>query len=311
MFAVSYNGSGPIQAAQLSDSASSANAAVHYGQAAGPAVTDIGATVCNSLRSAMLNHYRDGTGEPLVLIHGIGSRWQVWMPVLGRLATERTVIALDLPGFGASPLPPPGTPPGVRSLARLVLDFLDELGIDRPHVAGNSLGGQIALELAKTGRIRSANGLSPAGFHEGAEARFQKLSLELTLHAARRLAPVADTIAATPLGRQLMFSQMAAHPARMSAADAAENLRGVAGSRWFRPTLEAMLAEPFSGGEEIAVPVTIAWAEKDHLLLPRQAARAARQIPAARSITLTGCGHVPTYDDPAQVADVLLAGSAR
>ena len=258
----------------------------------------------------MLNHYRDGSGEPLVLIHGIGSRWQVWMPVLERLATGRSVIALDLPGFGASPLPAPRTPPGVRSLARLVLNFLDELGIDRPHVAGNSLGGQIALELARTGRIRSANALSPAGFHEGAEARFQKLSLEFMLHATRLLAPVADTVAATPLGRRLLFSQMAAHPERMSAVDAADNVRGVAGSRWFEPTLEAMLAEPFSGGEEITVPVTIAWGEKDHLLLPRQAARAARQIPAARSITLTDCGHVPTYDDPDQVADVLLAGSA-
>jgi len=258
----------------------------------------------------MLNHYRDGSGEPLVLIHGIGSRWQVWMPVLERLATGRSVIALDLPGFGASPLPAPRTPPGVRSLARLVLNFLDELGIDRPHVAGNSLGGQIALELARTGRIRSANALSPAGFHEGAEARFQKLSLEFMLHATRLLAPVADTVAATPLGRRLLFSQMAAHPERMSAVDAADNVRGVAGSRWFGPTLEAMLAEPFSGGEEITVPVTIAWGEKDHLLLPRQAARAARQIPAARSITLTGCGHVPTYDDPDQVADVLITGSA-
>src|SRR5450755_2682185 len=154
----------------------------------------------------MLNHYRDGSGEPLVLIHGIGSRWQVWMPVLERLATERSVIALDLPGFGASPLPAPRTPPGVRSLARLVRDFLDELGIDRPHVAGNSLGGQIALELARTGRIRSANALSPAGFHEGAETRFQKLSLQLTLKAARLLAPVTDTVLARPLGRRLVFA---------------------------------------------------------------------------------------------------------
>ncbi len=267
--------------------------------------------MCNSLPSAMmLNHYRDGSGEPLVLIHGIGSRWQVWMPVLERLARERSVIALDLPGFGASPLPPPSTPPGVRSLARLVVGFLDELGVEEPHVAGNSLGGQIALELAKSGRIRSANALSPAGFHEGAEARFQKLSLEFTLRASRLLAPVADTVAATRLGRRLLFSQMAEHPERMSAVEAADNLRGVAGSRWFGPTLEAMLAEPFSGAEEIAAPVTIAWGEKDRLLLPRQAARAARQIPAARSIILTGCGHVPTYDDPDQIADVLLAGSA-
>ncbi len=257
----------------------------------------------------MLNHYRDGSGDALLLIHGIGSRWQVWMPVLDRLAAERTVIALDLPGFGESPLPAAGLPPGVASLTRLVLEFIDQLGLDRPHVAGNSLGGQIALELAKTGRVRSANALSPTGFHEGAETRFQKLSLQLTLKAARLLAPVTDTVLARPLGRRLVFAQMAARPDRMTATEGADNVRGVADSHWFEATLDAMLAEPFTGGEQIEVPVTIAWGEKDHLLLPRQAARAARALPAAKSVTLHGCGHVPTYDDPDQVACVLLEGS--
>ena len=66
----------------------------------------------------------------------------------------------------------------------------------------------------------------------------------------------------------------------------------------------------FAGGERIAVPVTIAWGAKDRLLLPRQARRAARAIPRARIVLLEGCGHVPTYDDPEQVARVLLEGSA-
>jgi len=111
-----------------------------------------------------LNHHRVGSGPTLVLIHGIGSRWQVWEPVLRRVASERDVIALDLPGFGASPMPPPGTPPGLPSLTHLVAEFLDGLGVQQPHVTGNSLGGWIALELAKQGRVRSATGLSPAGF---------------------------------------------------------------------------------------------------------------------------------------------------
>ena len=117
-----------------------------------------------------LNHHRAGSGEPLVLIHGIGSRWQVWEPILDRLASEREVIALDLPGFAGSPVPPPGTPAGVPSLTLLVGEFLDELGLDRPHVAGNSLGGWIALELAKLGRVRSATAHSPAGFWNRSEA---------------------------------------------------------------------------------------------------------------------------------------------
>ncbi|MDQ6606442.1 MAG: alpha/beta fold hydrolase, partial [Actinomycetota bacterium] len=95
-----------------------------------------------------LSHRRIGSGPPLVLIHGIGSRWQVWDPVFEPLARAREVIAIDLPGFGASPPPPPGTRAGAGSLTRLVAQFLDELGLQAPHVAGNSLGGQIALELA-------------------------------------------------------------------------------------------------------------------------------------------------------------------
>jgi pimeloyl-ACP methyl ester carboxylesterase len=61
---------------------------------------------------ASLNHYRGGEGEPLVLIHGIGSRWQMWEPVLEGLVAHRDVIALDLPGFGVSPMPRPGRPRG-------------------------------------------------------------------------------------------------------------------------------------------------------------------------------------------------------
>jgi pimeloyl-ACP methyl ester carboxylesterase len=89
----------------------------------------------------LLNHHRAGSGDPLVLMHGIGSHWQVWEPVLPMLTARHDVIAVDLPGFGDSPMPPPGTPPGIDSLCDLVLGFLADLGIERPHVAGNSLGG--------------------------------------------------------------------------------------------------------------------------------------------------------------------------
>ncbi len=118
-----------------------------------------------------LNYHRAGAGEPLVLLHGIGSRWQIWEPVIGALAAEREVIALDLPGFGASPMPPTGTPAGIGSLTELVSEFIDQIGLERPHVAGNSLGGWLALELAKRGNVRSATGLSPPASPTGARPR--------------------------------------------------------------------------------------------------------------------------------------------
>jgi pimeloyl-ACP methyl ester carboxylesterase len=256
-----------------------------------------------------LNHFRTGEGEPLVLIHGIGMRWQAWEPVLPLLTPERDVIALDLPGFGASPMPTPGTPPGIPSLTRLVADFLEELGVGRPHAAGNSLGGWISLELAKQGLVRSATGLSPAGFHNDRERIFQRTSLASTRRACRLVAPYADVLMRPRLARAAFSAQYFARPTRNSALQTAANIRAVAGAPWFDETLRAITEEPFSGGEQISVPVTIAWGDHDRLLLPRQARRAQRAIPSARMVTLRGCGHIPMSDDPEQVARVLLEGS--
>src|SRR3954451_20504712 len=100
-----------------------------------------------------LAYVRRGGGPPLVLIHGIGSQWQMWEPVLDRLPRESEVIAVDLPGFADSP-PRPGAP-SVEALAEAVTHFLDELGLERPHAAGNSLGGGVALEMGRQGDARS------------------------------------------------------------------------------------------------------------------------------------------------------------
>lgn len=259
----------------------------------------------------LLNYDRAGRGEPLVLIHGLGGRRQVWEPVLDQLTAEREVVTLDLPGFGDAPIPPPaGTSAGIESLTRLVSDFLDELALERPHLAGNSLGGWISLELAKRGRARSVTALSPAGFYTSREARFTRASLRLAVRVARLLAPRADRLLVSPLARTLVFSQFVAHPRRISPADAAASIRALAGVPWFDETLLAVTHDSFHAGGLISVPVTIAWAEKDRVLLPRQARRAAHAIPGARLVTLQHCGHVPMSDDPDQVARVLLEGSS-
>jgi pimeloyl-ACP methyl ester carboxylesterase len=258
-----------------------------------------------------LNHHRAGTGAPLVLIHGIGSQWQVWNPVLPYLEPEREVIALDLPGFGASPMAPHGQAPGIDTLTNSIEILLDKLGLDRPHVAGNSLGGWLSLELAKRGRARSATALSPAGFwRNGFEVAFVRLSLKGVISAAKLMRPVAEAVTRPPVARIAFLGQVFGHPTRVPPQDAADTLRAAADAPAFAETLEAMLSQRFGDGGAIEVPVTIAWAELDRLLLPRQAARAAELVPQARSTWLYDCGHVPTYDDPEQVARVLLEGSS-
>lgn len=257
-----------------------------------------------------LNYEVRGSGEPLLLIHGIGSRWQMWEPVLDRLARRHEVFAIDLPGFGFSPMPPPGVEPGAGPLAGLIAGWLRATGIERPHVAGNSLGGWIGLELGKRGLVRSVTALSPAGFYTQAEAIFMLASLRLSRHAAQAVRPDAARLATHPALRRLAFWQMVARPECVPAFDGAEALRALADAPWFDKTLTAIARERFHMRGSLGVPVTIAWGEHDRLLLRRQAARAAQEIPDARTIVLERCGHVPTYDDPRQVAKVILEGSS-
>ena len=233
----------------------------------------------------------------------------MWEPVVGRLAEHHDVIAVDLPGFGSSPMPPPGTPPGIASLIALVRAFVAELGADRPHVAGNSMGGLMALEMAARGQVRSATALSPAGFANRTEMAYGRGSLRLSVRLARGIAPYARTMFATASGRRLGLSLFVARPEQLSADEAAANVRALAQAPWFDATLPALRAFEFSGNGEMPVPVTVAWGAKDRVLLPRQARRAARVIPRARVLMLPGCGHVPTWDDPAQVASVILDGT--
>ena len=258
---------------------------------------------------AALNYHRQGAGEPLLLVHGIGSRWQVWLPVLERLAAEHDVIAVDLPGFGASLPSPPGTPPGIPSLADALESFLDDLGIDTAHIGGNSLGGWLALELAKRGRARSATAFSPAGFYNDRERAFARTSLWLSARVTRLLASHAELVLASAIGRTALLGQLVGRPWEVPVQTAVEDLRAFAAAPSFDATLAAISRERFRDGEAIDVPVAIAWGQRDFLLIPRQGPRAVRAIPGAQLVTLRGCGHVPTYDDPRLVAEVLLAGS--
>jgi pimeloyl-ACP methyl ester carboxylesterase len=256
-----------------------------------------------------LNYHRVGTGPPLILLHGIGHRWQGWEPVFERLAPHRELIAIDLPGFGESPAPPPGTPAGIESITDIVTGFLDDLGLERPHVAGNSLGGWAALELAKRGRAASATALSPAGFQNALEAIYQQTSFRITIRISRLIADRAEQVLSRPRLRVLAFAQLVRRPLEIPLADVGPTVRALAHAPWFDDTLRAINAGRFEGGEQITVPTTIAWAQHDLILLPHQAGRAARAIPSARMVTLRGCGHVPMTDDPEQVAQVLLEGS--
>ena len=254
-----------------------------------------------------MNHERRGRGEPLVLIHGIGSHLQIWSPVIDRLAEHHDVIAADSPGFGRSPALPPGVDPTVDAYATAFERFFGELGLRRPHVAGNSMGGGIALELGRRRAARSVTAISPVGFWTRRERLFCQRSLGLARGVPAPLQKPVLALAGSGAGRTLLMGQFFARPWRIPAADARLTLEDVWAAPAFWEALAAFDRYSFRAAHELRVPVTIAWGSRDHLLLfGRQAPRARRVVPDARHVTLDGLGHTPFYDDPALVAEVML-----
>ncbi|MBU6530016.1 alpha/beta fold hydrolase [Streptomyces mayonensis] len=256
-----------------------------------------------------LAYARVGTGEPLLLLHGIGHHRQAWDPVVDILATEREVIAVDLPGFGESAALPPGLPHDLGTTSAVLGAFCAGLGLDRPHVAGNSLGGLLALELGRTGLVRSVTALSPAGFWTQAERRYAFGVLTGMRRTARGLPlPLVERLSRTALGRTALTSTIYAHPGRRSPEAVVAETLALARAEGFAETLRAGRSVLFTH-DVPGIPVTVAWGSRDRLLLPRQGIRAKRTVPEARLVRLPGCGHVPMNDDPALVARVLLDGS--
>jgi pimeloyl-ACP methyl ester carboxylesterase len=258
----------------------------------------------------MLAYERHGSGDPLVLVHGITHRRQAWYPVLDELAEQREVILVDLPGHGESPALVTEGRPVEDVMREQFKQFLVDQQLDRPHVAGNSLGGLVALVAGAEGDARSVTCLSPAGFW-GNNAQFAPTK-QLFLRACAlidRLGDRAERLARSRAGRKVIYGVLVAHPARVSADQALGDLRGFV---YARPALRLLLAaaRPFEETIPADVPVTIAWAARDLVLPPWQAETAKRLLPHAEHIMLRGVGHVPMTDDPGLIAKVLLQGSA-
>ncbi|HEY3728114.1 MAG TPA: alpha/beta fold hydrolase [Solirubrobacteraceae bacterium] len=244
----------------------------------------------------MLAYDRTGQGPPLVLLHPLGADRRVWDPIVQRLRGERELIAIDLPGFGDSP--PLAHSPSAKALAEAVADQLQAIGLERPHVAGNSLGGWVALELGLTRAVRTVTGISPAGLWPGPLVPKPVIAHNL----ARKLLPVIGPLAATPPGRRLLLGSAVAHPGRVPAADAAHLVRAYAGAPGFKAVNDLMRAGVFGGLERIRVPVTLVWPERDRLV------DRPRWLPDnVDNVVLEDAGHVPMWDAPDALAEILLA----
>jgi pimeloyl-ACP methyl ester carboxylesterase len=227
--------------------------------------------------------------------------------VLPALAENFEVLAVDLPGFGESPPLPAQVEPRPEVLAARVAELLDGLGITAPHVAGNSLGGWVALELADLRPVASLTLLAPAGLWTGGAPLYCRVTLRaswwLARHAAGPLAGLMDDRA----GRILVLGQTHGRPSHMTPDQARAAVSDLATSRGFDATLRATATRRYRSRAPINAPVTVAFGTRDHVLLPRQSRHLDELPVGTRLATLLDCGHLPIADDPGAVV-MLISG---
>ncbi|MGB3771645.1 MAG: alpha/beta hydrolase [Rhodococcus sp. (in: high G+C Gram-positive bacteria)] len=251
-----------------------------------------------------------GSGPTLVLVHGVVHRRQAWDAVVPLLASHRRVVTVDLPGHGESePLRESGESVTDRLQAELT-DFVRE--IEDPdhqvHIAGNSLGGYLALCLAAQGEVASATALSPAGFFLNKTDQARTMA---TFRGLRTLArSMGDSAPAALRRRAVRYPSLMpffARPSRVTYDAAVVDVKSLTTNALIDAGLDAPFDFPTL--TEPLVPMTVAWGTRDLILPHYQTRNVARTFPHARIVSVPGVGHVPMSDNPELIASILLAGS--
>lgn len=246
---------------------------------------------------------------PLLLLHGVMMSGHAWSSLTPLLAERFEVHALTAAGHrGGPPLAGRAT---VAALTDHAERHLDDLGLDTVHVAGNSLGGWMAVELARRGRARSVCALSPAGFWTPGtpEQTRSAARLRFVRRLTRASAPVTSVVMRSALVRRLSMRDIAVRGDRLTAEEAtraATDLIQCTAGLDLLATREAIA--PL---DPVPCPVTLVWPEHDRIFSEEvHGTIAGRVIPQARHVVLPGTGHVPMIDDPALCARVI-AEAAR
>jgi pimeloyl-ACP methyl ester carboxylesterase len=260
-----------------------------------------------------MHFIRRGSGPKILLVHGLGSSWRSWTPILNELAAKREVIAVDLPGFGNTPRLPGET--SVATLSDALTDFLKShnlLGID---AVGSSMGARLVLELARRGGILgSVVALDPGGFWRGWQRHAFYVSIYLSIRLIRLLSPFMRTITQSSIGRTLLLSQLSSQPWRLSPNLTLDEMRSYEKSPVFDELLYRLAyTEPVKGAplNSIRSHLVIGWGRQDRLCFPDQAHRALSFYPDADLHWFEHSGHFPHWDAPENTVRLILASTAE
>jgi pimeloyl-ACP methyl ester carboxylesterase len=240
-----------------------------------------------------------GEGPPLLFVHGLSGCWQNWLENIPYFARSHRVVAVDLPGFGASPMPREEI--SIPGYARFLEGICDALSIDAAAVVGNSMGGYVAAELA----IASPQRVERLMLVSAAGITAEHLHRDSIMAGARVVAAVATREAARhawyarrPGLRRVALSFVVRHPERLSAPLAHELMEG-SGKPGFLPAMEAILTHRISERlPQIACPTFVVWGKDDRVIPVRDARRFAKLIPDVRIEILPDTGHVAMLERP-------------
>lgn len=252
-----------------------------------------------------------GNGPAIVFVHGLSGSWPNWLEQLPAFAQRHRVIAMDLPGFGHSPMP--REPITIAAYARILDGLLETLGVDAATVVGNSMGGFVAAELAISypQRVERLVLVSAAGISTHRHRDVERIEPYL-----RRVAPMiaaytgwtaarSDWVARRPGLRNLTLGLVTRHPSRLPAALAAEQLRG-AGKPGFMQALRANIDYPVKERlPEIACPTLIVWGDEDRVIPVHDASVFEELIPSSRKVIFEGTGHMAMLERPTAFNELL------
>jgi pimeloyl-ACP methyl ester carboxylesterase len=247
-----------------------------------------------------------------VCLHGFTDTWRAWELVLPDLERHHEVLAPTLPGHaGGPPLP---RDPGAGLMPDAVERAMDDAGLATAHLAGNSLGGFVALQLAARGRAESVVALAPAGGWAAGDPSWREAVARFAAlrDSAVAAAPHADAIAGTPEGRRRATRLIVERAERIPADLVAHQILGAARCD-VAPMIELALREGYRlDAAAIECPVRVIWGMEDRLLpWPSAAARFRDDwLPHADWVELDGVGHCPQLEVPLETAQLILGLTA-
>ena len=246
--------------------------------------------------TAPLSLTRTGSGEPLLLLHGMGSSRRDFTAVADLLAEHFDVLDVDLPGVGRSPALE--RRPTVAAITDAVERTLDAEGVGAVHVLGNSLGARVALELAVRGRARSVVAIAPSGLNVPPERAFQGTGMGLARVVTRTAAPLIEPLSRSALGRAALLAPLKARPWSTSPEEAIGAREGFADSRdYWRTLLWGLMLDVPRGLDHVDCPVTLVQGVADWVS-SGQTVRYLPLVPHSRFRPLLWAGHAPQSDRP-------------